>query len=346
MLSEKVLEELTRNTALREQLVLLAWPSLAVESKLQVLDAVTQDASDSTPEWLTRLAIDDEAPLVRYWAAKHTYFKRKSLGNSDAASSFQREQLSMQTLALAAKADADKCDLVRLAASVDRGLFACAELTVVPQTQRLLTIRHWSSPSLSQFVEWLEAAVTAGVQDRELQECACEFFAHPQTKRDLKRKSLDFNDGYDAHLSGKGMEKGWALMQKCGPALMMSLVCSLPTSYGLGTMKVETLALLPERALDFLVYSFDPSPEVIALIKLMRTNPDRFPPEVIKNLGQNDENEGPCMSDQEVEVMRRSRSVTTAHETLAVALEIKHALGRMREEQQEQAAKPKRGFFG
>ena len=142
------------------------------------------------------------------------------------------------------------------------------------------------------------------------------------------------------------MENGWALLHKCGPALLIALVSSLPTSYGLGTMKVETLDLLPDRALDLLIYSFDPSPEVMALIKLMRTDPDRFPPEVIERLSRNDENDAPCMSYEEAEVMRRSQSVTTAQETLAVSLEIKHALGRMREEQQEQAAKPKRGFFG
>lgn len=81
MLSERVLEELSRNTALGEQLVLLAWPSFAVESKSQVLDAVAMEASSPTPECLARLAIAHEAPLARYWAARHTYFERPRLEN-------------------------------------------------------------------------------------------------------------------------------------------------------------------------------------------------------------------------------------------------------------------------
>ncbi len=346
MLAERVLEELTRNTPLREKLVTLAWPSLTVESKLQILDAIQQGAFSSTPIWLAKIAIEDDAAVVRYWAAKRTYFERPSASEPLAIFGFQRPQSSPETFELSAKVDADQCDFVRMVATISKGLFACEMLTSLPQTQRLLTIRHWSSPSLLQFVEWLETAVAVGVNDQELQECAEEFFAHPQTKHDLKRKRMDFYDGYDAYQCCTGMEKGWALLHKCGPALLTVMVSSLPTSYGLGGMKVEDLAALPERALGYLIYLYDPSPEVVALIMLMRSNPERFPSEVIKSLNRKEENsDGQDISVERIEVMRRSQSVTKSQETLEVVLEIKQTLAELQEEQKEQMAKPKRGFF-
>lgn len=71
MLSERVLDELVRRSALSEELVKALWSDLAVESKLQVLAAHHADFSPSTPDWLADLALADNSPGVQYFALRH-----------------------------------------------------------------------------------------------------------------------------------------------------------------------------------------------------------------------------------------------------------------------------------
>ena len=70
MLSEDILEELTRSSALQRDLVRLAWHSLSTESKLQLVQAIQSGLTPSTPDWLVDLALKDAAPIVRFWAAR------------------------------------------------------------------------------------------------------------------------------------------------------------------------------------------------------------------------------------------------------------------------------------
>jgi hypothetical protein len=64
MLPDTIVEELTRPTPLQQRLVGLAWPSLSVESRLQLL------AHSESGPWLLALALFDERDFVRYWAAR------------------------------------------------------------------------------------------------------------------------------------------------------------------------------------------------------------------------------------------------------------------------------------
>ncbi len=66
MLSDKVLEELIRNTPMSEHLIKEAWPDLSTEGRLQIIQATVDAHLHTLPTWLSVLAMNDKAPIVRY----------------------------------------------------------------------------------------------------------------------------------------------------------------------------------------------------------------------------------------------------------------------------------------
>jgi hypothetical protein len=324
MLSESVLEELARDTAFREHLVTTAWPNLSVESRLQLIELIQglRPPSLETPAWLAKLAIDDAAPIVRYWAARHTYFRNKGPEHYS-------DEISMswaateEDKALYAKAAADPCELVRFCVPDH---FNYKALTGISQLGRLAFIRALDMPDLLAFTEWLEAAIPAGVVDRDLSECANEFFMHPRVKCDMKRKYHDFWDGYDWYKCGEGMKKGWALTKVASPRLRDTLSWALPTSYGSGTMKVDDLAQLPDEVLENFFYRADKNTEIEGVLKLMHDHPERFSAELIAKFKERDPVEPARPTPEEIEERRSQEAVERHAETLDSVMAVKQQL--------------------
>lgn len=343
MLPEKVLEELTRRTPFTREIVATAWPSLSTESRLQIVQVLQGDGfTASTPQWLAELALDDPAPIVRYWAAKRTYFKRGDA--PEYAKGFEFMAATEEDKALVARAESDACDLVRLC--VEQGeKVNFKKLHEVPQRMRLAFLRHLTGPHFETFMDWLSDSVDAGLPDTDLRDCAEEYFGLPEVQRELRQKSHEIVDGYDAYLRGKGMEKGWDVVAKCGPALRTLLSYSLPTKYGLGTMAVTQLSTLPDQALEALIYRAEESEEAAGLVTMMRSSPEKFSERVLKSLATYDEYAHEMPSYRERENERQRQAVERQQAMLDAVLELKRDLDVLRGEMREYASR-KRGLFG
>lgn len=113
MLSERVLDELVRRSALSEELCKAVWPDLLLESKLQLLAALQANLSPATPDWLVDLALTDKSPAVQYFALRHAYLRTKRTDVAESVKSFF--QVSEEDVARHTKAHAIEHPLVRAA---------------------------------------------------------------------------------------------------------------------------------------------------------------------------------------------------------------------------------------
>ncbi|MBK8527151.1 MAG: hypothetical protein IPL57_08635 [Rubrivivax sp.] len=350
MLSDIVLADIARPSPTQHLIVTAAWPSLSVESRLQVIAAVQGTGlTRSTPEWLLDLAMQDQAAIVRYWATRAAYFREVGPVDFTAESEsgfFEPTPAAPADLERVRAARNDPSELVRL--SVDRlGLFDVEKLSSMPQQQRLLAIRNQGSPSFSSFVDWLCKAVEQQVPDDDLAACSAEFFALPEVNEQMRND--DFDDGMAAHLEGKAMTDAWALLKhKAGPRLTSQLVYALPVKRGLGTVKAEELAAMPERILRSLLHRQGDGEAFLELAEMIRKEPDRFPPDVVKSLKRDDEDY--CsMPDAQARVEHGlTNALDRQAATIQLVVGVRREIGRLRErlDQIYEAATRKRGFFG
>jgi hypothetical protein len=347
LLSEKVLEELVRQTGLCEYLVSAAWPNLATESRLQVVLAVCDANTGSAPAWLTALGLADPAPMVRYLVARQSHFSTpEDLQRAESSEVFFGAKPTPDDVALYEKACADESVLVRVSVNKSN-LFNYRALNDASQLERLLFIRGLTLPTLGPFVDWLDEAVDAAVPDEDLADCVKEFFSLPAMKREMARDKLDFQDGWDAYTAGEGISKGWSVVKKAGPLVQRRLVFVLPTSLGLHTCKVEELAAMPDIVLSSFVYRTDDSKEIAGVIKLMRDHPERFPKQALDALKASDEYGG-RVSSEDLAKHRAQVAVDRSEVMLEAVLQLREQLAAMDEKVNElqQAASRKRGLFG
>ncbi|ANB78123.1 hypothetical protein AYM40_37800 (plasmid) [Paraburkholderia phytofirmans OLGA172] len=284
MLSDKILEELVRRTPMSEHLVTEAWPDLSTESRLQIIQEIVDANLGFLPTWLAVLAMNDRAPIVRYWAARSTYFKEPESEGSTNATQALFGFLNASTAEekrLYATAKADSSQLVQ--AGIDKSYRTLTDST---QLRRLTVLRSQSMPHLAEFFGWLDAAIDAGVSDRELSECAQEFLALPKVNEELRRDPTDFEDGLNAYSAGKVFETAWRVAKKAGASLQRWLASNIPTRMGLWKLDVDELAQMPDEVLAELPWRKDNSEEVAAVLALMRDNPGRFPDKAIEALNR------------------------------------------------------------
>lgn len=346
MLSESVLDELLRNTPMREYLVRAAWPDLSTESRLQIIQMVNDWPTSWVPEWLSELALSDTAPIVRYWAARLTYFKgplseninHPVLGPLSGRTDAQKQ--------LYEKARADSSELVWLCADCDETL-SYQTLATASQFHRLAFLRARSMPSLGEFFEWLRTAIGAGVPDRELAECAQEFVSLPAVRQDLDRNSDDFADGGEAHYAGKTIKAGWDVARIAGPALQRQLAYALPTRMGLTTLSAAELATMPAELLTALPWRTDGSEEIAALVALIREHPDRYPESAVKSVDRADNLPVPSQDERAAARVRqmRDRPRATLEAVIQLGEKVKVLGDQVQQMRQEQSTR-KRGFFG
>lgn len=344
MLSDAVLEEFSRDAPLTRRLVAMAWPALSVESKLQLIVAEQSGTSVSTANWLADLAMDDPEPIVQYMALRHTSLRTRAEGEPNpmyAVFAATDEEVAQYN-----KAHALTHPLVQAAVLKLSPLGVKKQLLECSQTDRLVAIRNSGSMDFSTFMDWLTEALAAGIPDEDLAECALEFQQRPDTKFELKKGKLDFDTGEGAYYAGKAMETGWNLIKRAGPRLQGQLYWTMPTSFGMGSMKAEDLATVPDRILQWMVTDHNPSPEVAAVQALVKNHPERFSKEVIERM-ERDDFEFPNASKEEIADNQRLLAVDPSRQTLEVVLELKRQIKDLKEQLAEvkEAATAKRSFF-
>ena len=152
-----------------------------------------------------------------------------------------------------------------------------------------------------------------------------------------------------AHLEGKAVTNGWALLKgKAGPRLTAQLVWILPVKRGLGSVKADELASMPERVLSALLHRRGDNATFLELAELINKHPERFPPDIVKSLKRDDEDYY-TMPDSEARVEYGLRNaVDRQAAAIEAAIGIRREVGRLRERVDEvyEAATRKRGFFG
>lgn len=327
MLSERVFEEMTRDTPFRQHLVEMAWSSLSVEAKLQVIQTVQIEGTRATPAWLTDLALADTAPVVRYWAARHTYFVAD-------LNKFSFMGATEDDVVRHKKATEDSCELVRLCAEKDNTL-TYETLTQRTHLHRLAFIRNLRVASLGPFIRWLIKAVDAGLPDAELRDFTLEFFALFRHQRELSRKGYDFiaysaSDDQDDQC----MQLGWEITKKAGRELQRALSEGLPLRWGFSEMRAEELVQLPAGVIEsLLLCRTKDSPEVERLADMVRKRPEQFHEDVIVSLKTYDEvMEFTDDLSQEMEADYRLHSMPSQQEAiLETVLELRHKLDDLRQ---------------
>ncbi|UUZ68280.1 hypothetical protein LP416_29380 [Polaromonas sp. P2-4] len=169
-------------------------------------------------------------------------------------------------------------------------------------------------------------------------------------KLELKKGKRDFDSGESAYYAGKAMQTGWDLIKRAGPCLQGQLYWTMPTAYGLDSMKAEDLATMPDRVMRWMVSHPCPSPEVAAMQALVRSHPERFSKEVVEDLERNDRDafEYRNVSKEEIADNQRLLAVDPSRQTLEVVLELKRQIWDLKAQLAEVkvAASAKRSFFG
>lgn len=344
MLSESVLEELARNTALRQELVSMAWPSLSVESKLQLIEAIQgKGISASSPNWLVDLALADGADIVRLWAARFAYFREPAKPNALAFLGSPTEK----DLARTENARNDPNPLVRACVSKTDS-FTYEWLTALPQTERLLALRNLTSSNFASFISWLETAVAAGIPGAELRDCATEFLALPVVKDELNTPETE-QDPYHAYELGKAMEKGWEFAKTAPPPLQSMLAFALPLKVGqFSKMKAEQLATLPAELLERILYipSLDSTDETEKLKKLILSQPERFPEKLVQQFKRHTE-EDSYLDAEAIRRWRQTHRLDSSTSTMEEIFALRDQLSAMTEQLSElaQAVREKKGLI-
>lgn len=299
MLSDSILEQLSRDTSLRETMVTVAWPDLSVTERLQLMQTIQDGNYFGIATWLVKLAFSDDSPIVRFWAARHFDFDISEYRYSfpdDPKDAMKKEWFtpSEEQLALTEQVLKDPCELVRACLDTRedglRGGLAWTRLSGVSQLQRLSFIRHQRrlSTHFTAFIDWLDEGIQEGLPDLELGDCALELLRNP--------KWIEYFNTYDdidetLYFFGQAMRKGFALIQKAGPILSDVLVCSLPLSIGVNRrpisigsnemMSADDFKVIPGNKLRVLLFRSDGDDEIAKLRKMIREHPEDFDQEQI-----------------------------------------------------------------
>jgi hypothetical protein len=292
MLAPETLNELVRrDSGLTTSLTTAAWPGLSVESKLQLVQRVSEmSPGGETPLWLVALALGDPNEVVRVWGLRWTTLRPS--GEAVPAAGVDVEAPTPPPMAntepselaarLHAEALADRSALVKANVREDR-IVGFDTLSAMPQFERLVFLRRLRTADIGSFFGWLHAAAGAGLPDGELAQCVAEFVAHDHVRHELARGD-DHDDGTEAVSSGQTLKLAWDLFRQPLPATQRILAPVLPTRLGRHHVAVDELAALPEAALVLLMGVDTADKGTVELQSRVRQHPNDFPRTVVQAL--------------------------------------------------------------
>jgi hypothetical protein len=340
MLSEKILEQLVRSAPLRDHIIAAAWPSMSVESKLQIIEALA-DATGSIHDFAVDLALGDDAPIVRYWAAsRFTFSSRKP---KDYVEGFGSIAPSVEDYARYAKAHTDPCDLVRARANVSDKV-TLKNLENFTRFERLVFLRTTSDADLDDFAEFLNRAIDSKkVSDQELAEAVREYLSSTAMKDETNLKIHP--DPYGELCRERGLAALWQVTHKAERALRNTLSFWLPLRIGETRLTQQQILSLPSDVIANLLYHEDE--EAVAAIEEIRKNPDKYPKSLVEEIAKRDEFESETLNaDDEFDIKERKlRQMTDRTEAIFQAIsELRRELATLREQVNETIAR-RRGLF-
>jgi hypothetical protein len=292
MLAPETLNELVRrDSGLTTSLVTAAWPDLAIESKLQVVQRASElSPGGETPLWLVALALGDAHEIVRVWGLRWATLRPSGEaappGAVDAGASALAGAKTELEASLHSEARADRSALVKASVRAERTV-GFETLSGLPQFERLVLLRRLQTADIGAFFGWLHAAAGAGLPDGELAQCVAEFVAHDQVHHELAR-SDDHEDRTEAVNGAQTLKLAWDLFRQPLPATQRVLAPVLPTRLGSHQVAVEELASLPEPALALLMGIDTADKGIVELQSRVRQHPSDFPRTVVQALAATD----------------------------------------------------------
>lgn len=284
MLSGDVLQELLRPSAVQEIQVTTAWPSLSVESKLQIIQASQRGSWALTPSYLTKLALDDPHPIVRFWALRYAALsERPSEVPAPGSPMYQLfTPPSEEELELTRRARSDGDKLVRAMAET-KGFDTTTSEDA--QLRRFLGLRYSGSvrPHLSEFLDAIEAMIDSdSISDEDLAWCLYELFHSPR----LEEIS---SDKMSAQLGEHAMNVNlvcriWRLAKKAPPTTLNRILYDAPWRVGGINVMAEVFPELPLPVQKMLLsqHRWD----VGELVNLVKSRPELFSADLYDELEQ------------------------------------------------------------
>jgi hypothetical protein len=295
MLAPETLNELVRrDSGLTTSLTTAAWPALSVESKLQVVQRVSEmGPGGETPLWLVALALGDPNEIVRVWGLRWATLRPSGEAvpprGVDAEASLQpatNTRPSELEASLHSEALADRSALVKASARGD-GTVGFNTLSAMSHFERLVALRRLRTADIGSFYSWLHEAARTGLPDGELAQCAAEFVAHEHFRHELARAD-DPEEGAEAASSEQALKLAWDMFRQPLPATQRILAPVLPTRLGRHQMAVDELASLPEAALGVLMGVDTTDKGIVELQSRVRQHPNDFPRTVVEALAAMD----------------------------------------------------------
>ncbi len=187
MLNQKLLKNLTSSAPSSRFLLEMAWQSLAVESKLEIVDEFANKTGELLPNWLLKLALEDEHKIIQLWAAS-----KENLSFSDSDSdkkSFEHLQKRLEIL-----------NDDTLNALTDRNidyLILEENFYQFEQQTRLIIIRYLRDIDYSNLLTFVKNNISR-IPKSQLIECLDEFISKLENICDTKIIELDeLNSAWD-----------------------------------------------------------------------------------------------------------------------------------------------------
>jgi hypothetical protein len=287
MLADSTLEQFCRRSPLSEQLIRLAWPNLSVESKLQLIDALSRQ--HDLPSFMANIAVTEtEAPIVRHWAASRLslQFVRESQENSLSAA--LGIGTNSELIACKNRVANDSSELIRATASCSAST-SCNGLEHSTQMERLVFIRSGQAGLFEGFVDFLERGIALGgaaqENDEELARCFDEYVASDSFQKRLNRQFV--TDPYGDFCNGNALRKLWGLTHIAGPRLQMAIAFGAPVEFGINVLAASDFLTLPTCVLCLLIH--DNRKPIAEALHQIRNNPEKFPADLMASIQKADE---------------------------------------------------------
>jgi hypothetical protein len=292
VLSDPVLIELVRSSPLQEELLRTAWPSLSVESKLEIIGAAAPrvGARSYIPDYLVDLALSDAAPIVRFWGARSYSFREPRIGpDGKELASIPGLETHPDEFQRTARVARDRSPLVRAAASAASGLGltgfgSIRGLIELSQLERLVKLRALDCPDTDGFATFVEKALTNGTPPDDIRNCMWEYFGRDDVRAEVFE--LD-RDGGSQAAKTRGWERLWTLAATA-PIEVGAPIAGYAALQGkYWRIDLERLNALPDALKKTVVWRHEEAAE--ALRDAIAASPEKYGKNVVKAADQYNE---------------------------------------------------------
>lgn len=348
MLSGEILEELVRVSHVRDDLLLIAWPSLSVESKLQILDALQKNTFVLIPSQVFELAGSDPNPIVRLWVCRYqqvseVFAAEERSYDKVKNAAFSLPAPSAKTLEVAKNLTTDKSPLVREIARLDVDIFK-GPVEPLSNRQRLLGARYGRKGDLVSAIEWIEGLIrTSAVADDDLCLVVSELVRSPWINEYLKTDGRN-GDGMTHFSNVKTGKKLWELAKKLPDMAHSEIGYYAPIIVEKTNIVVEVFDKLPIRTQAAVIGRQEQGSEQIAA--LVRLNPNQYDKSVTEALATHDKYVFEMSSQEE----RRKSALLASNDKLLslleMSIELEKKINDLKSETGPDVQSTRKGFFG